>query len=204
MLLLAYLYDLSERRTEAFLNDSLSAGYFPGLAIDESAPDHSKLTAFKRRIVRRGGEGLLDELLTEVEQASQDQGVAFGSIQLVDSTHTIANVDAARDDRRRNRERKRPRDDGARWGGKRKRRGGKKGHRDSDTEYFYGYKMHNSVNAEAKTIASIVVTAPTDLTSSSSRSWCARMEGMDCRWRSIRRSGATMMAKITTCWRHWY
>jgi IS5 family transposase len=158
MLLLAYLYDLSERRTEAFVNDSLSAKYFLGLAIDEPAPDHSTLTAFKRRIVRRGGEGLLEELLTEVVQAAQRQGVAFGSIQVVDSTHTIANVNVVKDDRRRKREGKPPRDGGARWGGKRKRRGGKKGQKGRDTEYFYGYKMHNSLNAEAEMITSIVVT----------------------------------------------
>jgi len=158
MLLLSYLYDLSERRTEAFVNDSLSAKYFLGLAIDEPAPDHSTLTAFKRRIVRRGGEGLLEELLREVVQAAQRQGVTFGSIQVVDSTHTIANVNVAKDDRRRKGEGQPPRDEGARWGGKRKRRGGKIGQGGRDTEYFYGYKMHNSLNAEAEMITSIVVT----------------------------------------------
>jgi IS5 family transposase len=158
MLLLAYLYDLSERRTEAFVNDSLSAKYFLGLAIDEAAPDHSTLTAFKRRIVHRGGESLLEELLTEVVQAARREGVAFGSIQVVDSTHTIADVNIAKDDRRKEKEGKPPRDDGARWGGKRKRRPGKKGQSRTETEYFYGYKMHNSLNAEAEMITSIVVT----------------------------------------------
>ena len=52
MLLLSYLYNQSERGTEAFVNDSLSAKYFLDLAIDEPAPDHSTLTAFKRRIER--------------------------------------------------------------------------------------------------------------------------------------------------------
>jgi transposase len=51
MLLLAYLYDLSERSTEAYVNDSLSAKWFLGLAVDEVGPDHSTLTAFKRRII---------------------------------------------------------------------------------------------------------------------------------------------------------
>jgi IS5 family transposase len=158
MLLLSYLYDLSERGTEAFVNDSLSGKYFLGLAIDEPAPDHSTLTAFKRRIVSKGGEGLLEGLLAEVVLSAQRQGVAFGSIQVVDSTHTIANVNVAKDDRRQEREGQSPRDDGARWGGKRKRRGGKKGRRGSDTEFFYGYKMHNTLNAEAEMITSIVVT----------------------------------------------
>ena len=48
MLVVAYLYELSERATEGYVNDSLSAKWFPGLAADEAAPDHSTLTAFKR------------------------------------------------------------------------------------------------------------------------------------------------------------
>ena len=57
MLVMAYLYDLSERNTEAYVNDSLSAKWFLGLAVDEAAPDHSTLTAFKRRILERAGGG---------------------------------------------------------------------------------------------------------------------------------------------------
>ena len=63
MLVLSYLYDRSERETEGYVNDSLSARWFLGLAVDEAAPDHSTLTAFKRRILDRGGEGCLRELL---------------------------------------------------------------------------------------------------------------------------------------------
>ncbi len=66
ILLPAYPYGLSERGTEAFVNDSLPAKYFLGRAIDEPAPDHSTLTAFKRWMVQRGAEGLLEELLIEV------------------------------------------------------------------------------------------------------------------------------------------
>ena len=67
------------------------------------------LTALKGPIVRRGGEGLLEELLTEVVQAARRQGVAFGSIQVVGSTHVLADVNVAKDDRRKKREGKPPR-----------------------------------------------------------------------------------------------
>jgi IS5 family transposase len=159
MLLLSYLYNLSERQTEVHVNDSLSAKYFLGLAIDEAAPDHSTLTAFKRRIVRQGGEVLLEALLVEVVRTAQRQGVVFGSIQVVDSTYTVADVNVAKEDRRRKGEGKPPRDDGARWGGKRRRRRGKKGQKGSDTEWTYGYKMHNCLNAQSEMITSIVVTS---------------------------------------------
>jgi hypothetical protein len=81
LLLLSHLYGLSELRTEVCVSDHSSAKYFLGLTIDEPAPKHSTLMAFKRRIVRRGG----------------------------------------------------------------------------DTEYFHGYKMHNSINAGADKITRIVV-----------------------------------------------
>ena len=47
MLLITYLYKLSERQTEEFVNFELAAKEFVGLAIDEPAPDHSTLSVFK-------------------------------------------------------------------------------------------------------------------------------------------------------------
>jgi transposase len=90
MLFLAYLYDLSERQTEVFVNDSLSAKCFLGLAVNEAGPDHSTLTKFKKRIEKRGKEALLEELLEAVIVMAMERGVAFGSVQVVDSTHTLA------------------------------------------------------------------------------------------------------------------
>ena len=116
MLVMAYLYDLSERNTEAYVNDSLSAKWFLGLAVDEAAPDHSTLTAFKRRILERGGERCLQELLEEIIRQASGAGVAFGSIQVVDSTHTVADVNVQKDERRQEKEGKEARDKGARRG----------------------------------------------------------------------------------------
>src|SRR5574340_295759 len=44
MLLVAYLYNLSERQTEVAASDSLSIKWFLGLGADEAPPDHSTLT----------------------------------------------------------------------------------------------------------------------------------------------------------------
>ncbi|MFC2030324.1 transposase [Chloroflexota bacterium] len=154
MLLLSYLYDLSDQQTEVHVNDGLSAKYFLGLAIDEVAPDHSTQAAFKRRIVSGRWEGLLQELLMEAAQTARRQGVAFGSVQVVDTTHTVADVNVVRDDRRWKRESKPPRDGVARWEAKSKRRLGKKSQEGIKTESFYGFKMHNSLNAQAEMITS--------------------------------------------------
>jgi IS5 family transposase len=160
MLLLSYQYNLSERQTEAYVNDSLSAKCFLGLAVDEAGPDHTTLTAFKRRIADGGGEACLRELLAELVWQAQEQGVVFGEKQLVDSTHTPADVNTRKDDRRKEKEGRGPRDPGARWGVKHsKRYRNERGEVVHQKEYFFGYKMHTSMNAEAEMITSLVVTA---------------------------------------------
>ena len=121
VLVLVYLYGLSERQVELFVNDSLSVKCFLGLTVDEARPDHSSLTKLRKRIEENGQQGLLQELLVAVIQMAREQGVEFGEIQVVDSSHTEPNVDVAKDDRRR-REGKPRRDRGARWGAKGKRR----------------------------------------------------------------------------------
>lgn len=159
MLLLSYLYDLSERQTEVYVNDSLSAKCFLGLAVDEAAPDHSTLTAFKGRIVERGGEACLQELLVEIVWQAREQGVEFGSVQVVDSTHTAADVNTRKDEGRKKKGQG-PRDRGARWGVKHtKRYRNEKGEVVTQRDYFHGFKMHTSMNAEAEMITSVVVTA---------------------------------------------
>ncbi len=53
MLLVAYLYNLSERQVEEYVNYTLPAKYFLGLGVDQAAPDHSTLTKFKERMILR-------------------------------------------------------------------------------------------------------------------------------------------------------
>ena len=100
MLLLAYWFNLSERQVEEWVNDSLAARCFLHLAAHERAPDHSTLRAFKARIVVRGQEACLQELLAEIIRQAQARGVRFGTIQVVDSTHVVANVNVVKEDAR--------------------------------------------------------------------------------------------------------
>jgi transposase len=156
ILVLSYLYDLSERQVEAYVNDSLSAKWFLGLAVDELAPDHSTLTKFKQRIERQGKEALLEELLQEVLMMAVGRGVELGSIQVVDSTHTLADENVPKDDRRQ-RDGRPPRDREAGWVAKGRRRGKRGGKGNSKARYFYGYKMHTSMNAATEMVTSLVV-----------------------------------------------
>ncbi len=157
MLVVSYLYNISERQTEEMVNLNLAMKYFVGLGADEPAPDHATLTVFKNRLLERAAMGAYEELLNEILALAQEQGIRLGSIQVVDSVHTVAQVNVEKQ-RRRERDGKPPRDPDAGWGVKEsRRRKGPEGKSGKKTVYFYGYKQHTSYNVEAGLITSLVV-----------------------------------------------
>jgi len=155
MLVIAYLYGLSERQTEEVVNYHLPVKEFVGLAVDEPAPDHSTLCLFKRRLADAGYwshfEAVSDGILAQARQA----GIKLGPIQVVDSMHTEADVD--RDaDRERQAQGKPPRDPQARVVKKGKRRQTEPAGTVVEKEMRYlGYKSHVSLNAETGLITSV-------------------------------------------------
>jgi len=158
MLLLSYLYNLSERQVEEFANENMPARYFLGLGGQHSAHDHSTLTVFKQRIIQREGAEAFEARLKGIVQAAKEKGISFGPIQVVDATHTIADVDVKQDDERK-KEGAGPRDKDAAWGSKgRKTVRTTEGNTVKVSKSFYGYKAHLSLNAESEIITSVVVT----------------------------------------------
>jgi len=156
---IAYLYKLSERQVEVYVNESFPAKYFVGLAADEKAPDHSTLTIFRERLLKNGKVKVFEEMLAQIVQEAVIRGVKFGSIQIIDSVHTLANVNTDKDQTRQNKG-KGPRDGDAQWGVKHKHKvKNEKGEEVEQTEYFYGYKTHVSMNAESGIITSVEVTS---------------------------------------------
>jgi IS5 family transposase len=159
MLLLCYLYDVSERLVEDLCNLYLPAKYFLGLGVDERGPDHSTLTAFKNRILENGKLAAFEQLLQEIVHLALEEGIVFGSVQIVDSTHSVADVNVKKDQRRQEKG-KLPRDRSARWGVKRSYKvKDDKGQQREKKVYFYGYKAHASLNAQSGLITNLVHTA---------------------------------------------
>lgn len=157
--LIAYLYNLTERQVEVYINENLPAKYFVGLAVDQQAPDHSTLTVFRERLVTRGKLKVFEEMLEEIVQIALQRGIQFGSIQIVDSVHSIANVNTDKDQKRQGKG-KDPRDPDARWGVKHKRKvKNEAGQEEEQVQYFYGYKAHVSLNAENNLITSLEATS---------------------------------------------
>ena len=114
MLLLSYLWNVSERMIEELANDSLSIGLFLGLGADERSPDHSTLTLFKNWLVENAGLTAYDELFDEIIKVATVRGVKFGQLQVVDSVHLVADVNLGKD-KQRQKEGKGSRDKDAIW-----------------------------------------------------------------------------------------
>jgi transposase, IS5 family len=157
--LIAYLYQLSERQVEVYIDENLPAKFFVGLAVDQKAPDHSTLTVFRERLMQRGKLKVFEEMLAEIVQIALQSGIRFGSIQIVDSVHSVANVNTAKDKNRRGKG-KGPHDPDAKWGVKHKRKvKTEAGQEVEQNEYFFGYKAHVSLNAENGLITSLEVSS---------------------------------------------
>jgi IS5 family transposase len=156
MLLLCYLWNISERMVEELANDSLSIGLFLGLGADEKAPDHSTITLFKNRLVENAGLKAYEELFDEIIRIAMAKGVKFGKLQIVDSVHLVADVNVQKD-KQRQRGGKPPRDKGATWGAKGdKMVMGKDGKKHRERQYFYGYKDQVSLNADTELVTSVI------------------------------------------------
>jgi len=159
MCLLAYFYNLSERQVEVHVNENLPAKYFVGLGLDQRAPDHSTLSRFRERLTQQGNLEIFEQLLAEVVQIAVKSGIQLGSIQVIDSVHSEANVNPGKDHQRKE-EGKGPHDPDAKWGVKGKHKvKNQKGQYVDQVKYFYGYKGHVSMNAESTLITSLEVTS---------------------------------------------
>ena len=157
MLPVSYLYGLSERAEEGVCSLNLTAKHFLGLAVDARAPDHSTLTASKNRILENGKLRAYERMLERIIKEARQAGITFGPIQLVDSTHSVADVNVAKDDRRQDKGEE-PRDPDARWGCKGTYAvADEEGKKQKRKKLSYGFKMHTSMNADSQMITSVVV-----------------------------------------------
>lgn len=159
MLLVSYIYNISERQAEELVRYFLPAKEFVGLGVDDLPPDHSTLTVFKNRLLKHSGQKAVESLFNEILRQAKKQGIKLGRTQLIDSTHTRADVNTDKDRKRRKKEGKPPRDPDASWGTKRlKIVKDNQGKKRKIPETFHGYKIHLSMNEETSLVTSLVIT----------------------------------------------
>ena len=97
MLLLSYLYNISERRIEEECTYNIIYKYFLGLELYQAAPDHSTLSKFRSRLKEEG----FRTLFNRVVELARSQGLIADELRIVDSTHQTAKVDVIRASQRK-------------------------------------------------------------------------------------------------------
>ena len=139
MLLLSYMFDLSERSIEEHCNLNLAFKYFLGLEVDEKVPDHSTLSKFRDRIKVEGFTAIFNRIV----EIARQKGLVSDKLRIVDSTHISANVDIFKSMKRREGNDDEPGsglpgspDKDARFGAKSKKK------------KFFGYKHHIGIDLE--------------------------------------------------------
>lgn len=157
MLLLSYLYNLSDRDTERLCNDTVSFKYFIELSLEQSAPDHSSLSVFRNRILDYYGNAHYFEQLFEqvVKIIANQADINFGTSQIIDATHIEAKVRAVKTESTEN-----SGDPEARWGCKgSEKKTDSQGQTVTLPKYFFGYKKHSSIENRQRFLTSSLVSS---------------------------------------------
>lgn len=142
MTFLSFLFDLSDRDTESFCNENIPAKAFLGLEITDAAPDFTTLSFFRNEVLTRMGPEWITHTFRRVVAEARDTGVPFGTIHVLDATHTVADVNT-HEDRERQEHDGTPRDPDASWGVKgRETKMTPDGERVEVLKSFHGYKAH--------------------------------------------------------------
>jgi len=110
MELIAYLYRLTERHVEAYVNDNLSAKYSVGQSVGEKAPNQTILSVIQEWLIKRMKTAVFKRMLKDIVQMALESGVKFGAIQIVVSVQSVADVNTEKDLNRLKKKGKSPRD----------------------------------------------------------------------------------------------
>jgi IS5 family transposase len=151
MVLLQFLYNLSDREMEDQAAFNLVYKWFLDLSAEEAPPDFSSLCRFRARL----GAGGFEKLFNQVVEQARSQGLITDRLHIIDSTHIRARVDLFRlkkehkgkggDDDGHYVDRHSP-DSDARFG------------RKSEKKSFYGYKDHKVEDADSEFIVKVKTT----------------------------------------------
>jgi len=158
MLSLSYLFNVSERQIAEMAQYHLVVKWFLGLAVTAPAPDHSSLTKFKARLLAHAQGKALEELFDDLLRQAQARGVQLGELQVVDSVHTQAKVNALKE-RERQGQGKPPRDPDAGVVRKGKRTVVDAEGQPKEEEITYrGFKSHVAVDAATDLVTTVIPT----------------------------------------------
>lgn len=171
-LLLAYLYNLSERSVEWYVRNTFEGRLFLDVDITDPTPDHTTLSLFRSRIeaykepeepeskeerrerIEKQYRGIFDDVLKEATRL----GIEWGPIRAADSVHTVANVNNEKD-RIRQQQGKPPVDPDATVVNKGEREVTEAGGEVVKKKLrYHGYKTHVSMDTESRIVTAMTTT----------------------------------------------
>lgn len=151
VLLLQFLYDLSDRDIGAEISDRMSFKWFLGIPVDEPVPDYSMLSVFRDRL----GPERFAKIFNKIVDIARTHKLVSNKLHIIDATDVKAKVDQFRitEEIKKSEEKENNKDKDnndkqcqgkfdtpdtdARFG------------RKSDNKKFYGYKEHIRMDAES-------------------------------------------------------
>jgi len=149
LLVLQFLYDLSDRELEESARDRISFRWFCRIDPLEGPPDYTAFCRFRDRI----GAETIKQLFDDLVQSAASQGFVLDQLSLVDATAIKAKVDIYK--------LKKPGGDGSESGGgggggpDPDARWGKK----SEKKPYFGFKAHAAVDDGSELITKVEATA---------------------------------------------
>jgi len=85
MMLLQIWYNLSDESVEEMVNDTLSANEFCGLKVEDTVPDHSTLSRFRKELTELK---IMDKLLNKINKQLKKHNLILQAGVIVDATIT--------------------------------------------------------------------------------------------------------------------
>lgn len=137
MLLLQFLYDISDRAVEEAVNFNMAFKYFCDLEVEDVCPDSTTLVRFRSKL----GDAGCRDLFNEMVKTARKSGLVADKLSIVDSSAIKAKVDTY----------KNPPSSGN--GPDNDARGGYK----SKTKPFFGYKYHIAEDFDSELITKVTL-----------------------------------------------
>ena len=137
ILLLQFLYDISDRRIIEEVRYNIVFKWFVGLEIDQEPPDSSSLTRFMDRL----GPKKFAKIFNTIVNHARENGLISDKLSIIDTTDVKAKVDTFR------MKDKEPKDPDASSGYKTK------------NKPFFGYKSHASMDNDSNIVTKLDLTS---------------------------------------------
>lgn len=140
-MLIQSCYNLSNYELEESLDDRLSFRRFVGLGINDSTPDHSTFSVFRRKLEE---ENLLEKVIDEINLQIEVRGQIIKKGTIIDAT-LVDSVARKPDQKKDGTTGRSDFDKEAEWVCKGSKR-------------FFGYKIHAAVDADTGVIRKVILT----------------------------------------------